>query len=126
MTRVWWVLGIVFVAIATYLCLVPTQDIPGGFELNDKLTHALGHSALAAYFTGLVSRRGWWKIFVFLLLFGVSVEWLQHTMAVGREGDPRDVIANAGGAAFGLLLGFLGLSRWPQWADALLGRRSAP
>ena len=65
------------------------------------------------YFTGLVPRRGWWKIFVFLLLLGVAIEFAQYYMHAGRDGDPRDVVANCAGAALGLLLARLGLARWP-------------
>jgi VanZ family protein len=125
MTRFWWVLGLALVALAFYLCLAPNQDIPSGFELNDKLSHALGHAAMALYFSGLVVRRRWWVIFIALLCFGVAVEFLQHHMNLGREGDPRDVVANSAGDLLGLLLGYLGLSRWPQWFERLFGRKTA-
>ena len=46
-------------------------------------------------------------------------------MQVGRDGDPRDVLANGAGTLLGLFVGFLGVSRWPQWAAWLLGRRTA-
>jgi glycopeptide antibiotics resistance protein len=72
-----------------------------------------------------VPRRGWWKIFVFLLLFGISIEFAQYYMRAGRDGDPRDVIANSLGAVLGLLLGRIGLARWPELAAWLLGRRTA-
>lgn len=122
--RFWWALGVLIVVAAIVICLVPGEELPGAFEWNDKLSHVVGHGAMAAYFAGLVPRRGWWKIFVFLLLFGISIEFLQYYMHDGREGDPRDVIANAGGAALGLLLARLGVSRWPEFAAWLLGRRA--
>jgi VanZ family protein len=125
MTRFWWVLGFTLVGIALILCLVPNQAIPQGFDLNDKLTHALGHAALSAYFTGLVARRNWWKIFVLLLAFGVTVEFLQHYMNLGRHGDARDVLANSAGDLLGLALGWLGLSNWPQWIGRAIGARKA-
>jgi len=46
-------------------------------------------------------------------------------MRAGRDGDPRDVIANSLGAVLGLLLGRIGLARWPELAAWLLGRRTA-
>ena len=125
MTRFWWALGFLLVGVAVLVCLLPGQDLPGSFELNDKLSHLVGHGAMAAYFSALVARRSWWKIFVFLLLLGGAIELAQHFMHVGREGDARDVFANSCGAALGLLLGWLGLSRWPQWVDRLLGRQVA-
>ena len=84
-----------------------------------------GHAALSAYFTGLVARRNWWKIFVLLLAFGVTVEFLQHSMNLGRHGDVRDVLANSAGDLLGLALGWLGLSNWPQWIGRLVGARKA-
>ena len=125
MTRLWWVLGFLLVGVAVLVCLVPGHDIPGAFDMNDKLSHLIGHGAMAAYFSGLVPRRSWWKIFIFLLLLGAAIELAQHSMHVGRDGDARDVIANSCGAILGLVLGWFGLSRWPQWADRLLGRQVA-
>jgi len=123
--RVWWTLGALLVIAATIICLMPSTEMPHEFELNDKLSHVIGHGSLALYFSGLVPRRGWWKIFVFLLLFGISIEFAQYYMRAGRDGDPRDVIANSLGALLGLLLGRIGLARWPELAAWLLGRRTA-
>lgn len=126
MTRIWWALGIALTCAALVVCLIPMPQVPQSFELNDKLAHILGHTALATYYSGLVPRRRWWKIFAFLLIFGIVIEFAQHYMAVGRQGDPRDVLGNAAGAILGLLLGFLGLSRWPIWLESLFGRRAQP
>ena len=123
--RFWWGFGVVLVLAALVVCLVPVHDIPGEFKLSDKLSHLLGHGALAAYFAGLVPRPRWWKIFAFLLLFGISVEFAQYYMNVGRYGEARDVFANSIGAALGLLIARLGLARWPEWTERLLGRRAA-
>lgn len=125
LVRVWWTVGALLVVAATIICLVPFVEIPREFELNDKISHLIGHGTLALYFAGLVPRRGWWKIFVFLLLFGITIEFAQYYMHVGRNGDPRDVLANSMGAALGLLLAACGLARWPQLAAWLLGRRTA-
>jgi VanZ family protein len=124
MVKVWWALGILLVGVALIVCLIPISQVPHGFELNDKLSHVIGHAGLAVYFTGLVARPRWWKIFAFLLLFGVVVEFAQYHLALGRNCDARDVVANCIGAALGLLLGFLGLWRWPGWAACAFGRRT--
>jgi VanZ family protein len=121
--KFWWGLGVVLVGVAIYYCLVPNEEIPGAFDFNDKLNHILGHGLLAIYFTGLVARRSWWRIFVFLLVLGVGIEFAQYYMDLGRQGDVRDVLANCTGAALGLLLAWLGLSRWTQWAGWVLGQR---
>jgi len=122
--RVWWSLGALIVGAALVVCLMPMNEVVAPFEWNDKTSHLVGHGLLAIYFAGLLPRRGWWKIFVFLLLFGIAIEFAQHFMHMGREGDPRDVVANSSGAALGLLASRLGLSRWPDLAAWLLGRRA--
>jgi VanZ family protein len=124
LTRAWWALGALLVVAAAVVCLIPPNEMPKEFELSDKVSHLVGHGALALYFSGLVPRRGWWKIFVFLVLFGITMEFAQYYMQAGREGDPRDVIANSLGAALGLLVGWFGLARWPDLAAWLLGRRT--
>jgi VanZ family protein len=99
--------------------------LPQSFEWNDKASHLIGHGALALWFAGLVPVRGWWKIFVFLLLFGSAIELAQYYLPINRDGDPRDVLANCAGAALGLALGWLGLARWPELAAWVLRRRIA-
>ena len=125
LTRLWWGLGFVLVALAVVVCLAPGHEIPGIFEINDKVSHLAGHGLLAIYFSGLVPRRRWWKIFVFLLLLGTAIEFAQYYMHWGRDGDPRDQVANSIGALLGLLLARLGLSRWPELGAWLLGQRRA-
>ncbi|HEY6125995.1 MAG TPA: VanZ family protein [Steroidobacteraceae bacterium] len=123
--RVWWALGVVLLVLAMVVCLVPVPSVPAPFEWSDKTSHLVGHGTLALYFAGLVPRRSWWKIFAWLLLMGVTLELAQHYMQLGREGDPRDAVANAAGAALGLLIARLGGARWPELAAWLLGRRAA-
>lgn len=123
--RGWWILGVLLVAAASVACLMPMPHVQSSYHFSDKIAHIVGHAALAGYFSGLVERRRWWKIFAFLLVFGVLVELAQSAMNLGRDGDARDVIVNVVGALLGLLLGYVGLSRWPSWAAWLFGRRSA-
>jgi VanZ family protein len=122
MMRLQWALGVLLVIAAITICLLPGDDIPA--LLSDKAYHMLGHACLAAYFSGIVPRRSWWKIFAFLLVMGVAIEFAQHYMQLGRRGDVLDVAANSLGAAFGILLGHLGLARWPQWVPHLRGQKS--
>jgi len=123
--RFWWILGFVLLAIALYVCLVPRVDMPRAFNVNDLVSHFLGHGSLAVYFSGLVPRSRWWKIFAFLLLFGISVEFAQYFMHMGRDGEVKDVFSNSAGALLGLLVARLGLAQWPEWAARLLGRQAA-
>jgi|SRR4051812_1039740 VanZ family protein len=120
--RFWWALGVIVVIAAIIVCLVPDRELPRSFEYNDKLSHITGHGLMAIYFSGLVARRSWWKIFAFLLLLGTAIEFAQYYMHAGREGDWHDVVANSLGAIVGLALGWIGLARWPDIIDRILGR----
>jgi VanZ family protein len=123
LARIEWTGGVVLLLAATVVCLVPGHELPAPLQLNDKVDHMVGHGLLAAYFTGLVPRRRWWKIFVGLLFFGAVIEVAQSLMHLGRDGDPRDVLANLIGVSGGLLVGYLGVSRWPDLVAWLLRRR---
>ncbi len=125
LARIEWAFGVVLMLAATVVCLIPFPEVPTAFEFNDKLGHLVGHGALAAYFTGLVPRRGWWKIFLYLMLFGVAIEVAQYYMQAGRNGDPRDLVANVAGVLLGLLVGWMGLARWPELVSWLVTRRGA-
>ena len=125
LTRLWWGFGCLLVLLATVVCLVPGHDLPSNLEINDKVSHLVGHGTLALYFAGITPRRSWWKIFVFLLLLGIGIEFAQYYMHVGRDADARDVVANSLGAVVGLVLGWLGLARWPELVMRVLGQRRA-
>ena len=125
LTKFWWGFGVVIVLTALVVCLLPGHELPNAFEMNDKVAHVIGHALMAMYFAGLVPRSRWWKIFAFLLLFGICVEFAQYYMQVGRNGDARDVIGNGVGALLGLLVARLGFERWPLAAAGLLGQRRA-
>ncbi len=122
--RFWWALGVVLVVLAAYICLAPGSDVPGAFEVNDKVSHAVGHCLLAIYFCGIVQRHSWYKVVAFLLAFGIGIEIAQHFMHLGREADRYDIIANTSGMSVGLALAHFGLARWPHWAAWMLGRRA--
>jgi len=123
--RFWWLLGALIVLAAVTICLLPNDELPSSFSLNDKVSHVLGHAMMAVYFAGLVERHRWWKILLFQFLLGVGIEVSQSFMHLGREADVFDCIANLLGAGLGLLLARAGLERWTQVAAAILGRRAA-
>jgi hypothetical protein len=53
--RVWWAVGMLLVIAAALVCLVPSRNLPHSFEWNDKVSHIVGHGALALWFAAL----GW-------------------------------------------------------------------
>ena len=120
----WWVLGFALVAVVIYFCLIPGRQVPHTW-FSDKINHFIAHFALAAWFAGLVPRRGWWKILLALAALGIGIEVTQGLMHEGREADYRDELANFGGALAALGASWLGLARWPEFAAWVLGRRAA-
>jgi VanZ family protein len=98
--------------------------LPSPASLNDKQAHAVAYGILA--FLCLMGMTGWrWRriagasllaAFVLAVLYGVSDE-VHQSFVPGRTPDGADVVADAVGAALGLL------AAW-AWA-ILLGRRSS-
>lgn len=124
--RLWLTLAWLFVALALLVCLAPAgaPGLRGFFAINDKVEHAFGYLVLTVWFSGIFPRRRYVWIAIGLFLMGVAVEFLQGWMAVGRNRDVLDVLANTAGIAIGLLLSMLFLGGWVQRFESLLVRRS--
>lgn len=87
-------------AILLYLCLAPAPDLPGPSPW-DKAQHAIAWAVLTGLGLVLSPSRPR-AICAFALSLGVLVEVLQATMGFGRQGDWRDVAADAVGVAAAL------------------------
>jgi VanZ family protein len=111
--RLWQLLGWTLVASAIIASLLPGATIPN-LHGNDKLMHALTYAVLALWFAGLYPRARYFWIAVLLFALGLCIEWAQGAMALGRESDYRDVLANSVGIAAGLTLALLRLGDWAQ------------
>ncbi|MFA7263669.1 MAG: hypothetical protein WC068_11670 [Caulobacter sp.] len=85
-----------------WLSLAPTEDLPP-VTLWDKLEHAIAYFSLAIL-GGAAFPNHMWRVAGSLFTFGVGAEISQALMAVGRQGDPADALANTVGIATGLLL----------------------
>jgi VanZ family protein len=85
-----------------WLSLAPTEDLPQ-VTLWDKLEHAIAYLGLAVL-GGLAFPNHLWRMVGGLFTFGVGVEVFQALMALGRQGDPADALANTLGIALGLVL----------------------
>jgi len=123
--RLWLALGWVFVLLAFAACLAPsnTPGLATLFALNDKVEHALGYIALTLWFTGIYSRSRYIWIAIALFAMGVSVEFLQGWMSLGRNRDPYDVLANTTGIAIGISLALVLLGGWMQRVEDLFFKR---
>ena len=85
-----------------WLSLAPSDGVPS-FSLWDKLKHAIAYLGLAVL-GGLAFPNHLWRMAAGLFTFGAGAEVFQASMALGRQGDPADALANTAGIAAGLLL----------------------
>ena len=100
--------------------------LPGGSGLDvgnlDKLGHFVAYAALATWFGGLFSRRGYWGVAIGLALLGIGLEVLQDLVARNRTGDANDVVANLAGVGAGLALALWRTGGWALRMEAWLNR----
>ena len=93
------------------------------FSINDKVEHALGYFFLTLFFCGIYPRRRYVWIVLGLFAMGVSVELLQGWMAMGRQRDIKDVVANTAGIVAGVALALTFLHDWIARAERYVTRR---
>ena len=112
--RFWSAVGWVLVVGVIVGSLLPGRTIAAlSFSLNDKILHTGTYCLLTLWFTGLYRRSLYLSIGGVLLVLGVGLDLLQGLTAT-RSLDWRDMVANAGGVAVGLLLAFSVLGGWCQ------------
>jgi hypothetical protein len=111
--RLWYLLGVALTVFIVVMSLLPLKDLPA-MRVSDKIEHAAAFTALAAWFGGLLPQRHYAWLAVALLVLGGGIEVAQKLMGLGRMADPRDLVADGWGIAFGLTLCALGLRHWAQ------------
>lgn len=121
--RAWLVASALLVASVVVASLMPLGKLPGPGGGVDKVEHFVAYTVLAAWFAGLYERARYPRIALGLALLGVAIEVLQQLMGLGREGDPRDVMANVAGIATGLWLGTAVAGGWALRFESWLARR---
>lgn len=117
--RLWVAASAVLVAAIVWASLSP--DIPLHGPRNvDKLEHFTAYCALAVWFTGLYPRTRYWRVALALLALGLGLEIAQGAMNLGRVAEVRDMVANASGVGFGLLLALALTGSWARRVEAWL------
>jgi len=116
-----------FAASAVLIVLVIYGSLGGGLQARgllgfDKLQHFGTYCLLAVWFTGLISRRHYWKAALALVCLGLGMELLQQLMRRGRIGEPLDMAANALGVACGVALALWQTGGWARRIEAWLAR----
>jgi VanZ family protein len=117
--RLWMLCGVGLVLVITWLSLAPLEQLPE-VKMSDKLEHMLAYVALAFWFGSLTARRSLGWVALALMGYGALIELFQDGMQWGRQGDVRDLGANALGIAAGLLLVLTPLGRWARWLESQL------
>jgi len=99
-----------WVAALAYLSLAPEVVAPGGVRIWDKFSHSAAYAVLAVLLIRALVVR--WpvdsrRLFTAWLLcfgYGLLLEGLQGWMALGRQFEAGDLLANALGALAGCAL----------------------
>jgi len=97
-------LAVLYAAAVFVFSLMPNSGSQGlGW---DKANHFIAYAVMSWLFICAASPRRSFifaaaGVFLAALVFGVGVEFFQSLTAT-RQGDARDVVANAAGSAFGL------------------------
>jgi len=116
---VWFALGLLLILIVLYLCLAPS--IPGpSFPGVDKAEHLLTWLVVTAWFASLVERSAYVRVAIVMIGIGIGIEFAQYWMALGRDGDWRDVVANSVGVGAGLLVAAVRRESWFAWVEKWL------
>jgi VanZ family protein len=107
-TRILFLLAAAAVAV---LSLLPQRDLPK-VAVSDKIEHAGAYFVLAILGSfGFRERRGLLFLFIILCAMGGVIELLQ-AFSPGRLPDVFDALANATGAAAGILVALVFGFRW--------------
>lgn len=96
--------------VVLYMCLAPSDDVPGSELVWDKAAHSLTWAILTAVGLVLAPRRPR-AIAVFSLSLGALIELAQAAMGFGRQGDIRDFIADSLGVGT-VILAWLTIQRF--------------
>ena len=116
--RLWLALGwaLVIAIVALSLGPMPPVDLS---EDRDKLGHLIAYGTLMFWWSLLLpSLRARLAAALVFVLMGAALEVLQ-AMTDSRSGEVADALANAGGVALGLALGFTPLRGALYWACLL-------
>lgn len=122
--RLWVTAGIAIAALIALVCLLPGNKLPQ-VGLSDKIKHAMAFAGLAFWFGSVIVRRDLVAVALAVVAFGGLIEIAQGLMGLGREAEWGDLVADALGAAAGLLLALTPIGQWPRWLERLLPVRAA-
>lgn len=92
------------------------------FHNADKWLHGVTFTVLALWFSGMFDRRIYWRIAIFLTLFGFFLEFCQLQVSY-RTADWIDIGANTAGIIVGLTIAMAGFGGWGLRLEDWYSRR---
>lgn len=115
--QVWLVIGWSIIFLVIYLSLNTGGLNVVSSMFNDKISHALGYSALMLWFLQLYKTLRQRLVLAFsFVLMGVTLEFLQGLGGV-RIFEVADMLANTTGILMGWIAASLGLDRLLAWFE---------
>jgi VanZ family protein len=121
--KFWLMIGWLLLMIAVVASLLPSKQLHVLADFNDKLEHSGIYALLTMWFTGIYPRSRYALIAVSLFVLGLSIEWAQGAMQLGRVSDVTDVLANSAGIAAGLTLALFWSGNWAQRIESWISNR---
>jgi VanZ family protein len=82
----------------------------------DKFLHAFSFMVLMLWFSGLMSRYFYFRLFLILLILGALIEALQNFTPY-RQMEFNDFVADALGLVAGWVLARAGMGNWCVWVE---------
>ncbi|WP_308316602.1 VanZ family protein [Tomitella gaofuii] len=95
----------VLIPVSLVMLFSPGSTVPSGPPNSDKVVHAGLFAALAV--AAIIAGAGWRTAAASLLAYAAVSEVLQNVLPIHRNGDLRDLLADAVGVACGIALVFL-------------------
>ena len=128
-TRRWQIASLIILLLVLVATLMPAvwfwDDRVKGltwFRGVDKWLHGITFLGLSMWFTGMYSKRSYWKIGIGLLLFGLIIEACQRLVSY-RSAEWLDVGADVAGIILGLVVGAVVIGGWCLRVEEFLAKR---
>lgn len=97
--------GILAVILASVIAQqsLSVSNAQGAIPHLDKLVHLIAYGALGTFALPALPRLSPILVFIGLGLFGITIEFLQGVMGLGRTADILDAVSNLAGLALAVL-----------------------
>jgi VanZ family protein len=120
-SKLWWGIGwLLIVAVIWGSLDRPTgRQLP--FDAGDKVIHFFAYWCMTIWFSGVLARRRYPWLALWLMAFGGAIELMQGAMGFGRDADWRDMVANGAGIVTALAVAYAGLGSWIAVIERRLG-----